>query len=112
MFFSVLLSFILGFVFKGTLVNFNNYSDKTLWVFVGLTLFMVIAIWAEIIGFIIHAAKNKSLDNRVGWSFLIYFFNFHNLIIIKFYTLHLTTNLFLLSLSQVINVNSIFPFVS
>lgn len=84
MFFSVLLSFILGFVFKGTLVNFNNYSDKIMWIFVGLTLFMVIAIWVEIIGFIIHAAKNKSLDNRVGWSFLIYFFN---IFIIPYYNL-------------------------
>ena len=84
MFFSILLSFVFGFILKGTLVNFTNYSDTLMWVFVGLTLFMVIAIWAEIIGFIIHACKNKDLDNRVGWSFLIYFFN---IFVIPYYNL-------------------------
>ena len=44
----------------------------------------VVGILAEIIGFIIHTAKNKELKNNVFWAFLIYFLN---IFIIPYYNL-------------------------
>jgi len=49
-----------------------------------LTILLVIGIWAEIIGFIIHAVKNKELKNNGLWVALIYFFN---IFIIPYYNL-------------------------
>lgn len=74
MIFLVLLSFVIGFLLKHFVTEFFNQSNQILSVVAVLTLFVIIAIWAEIIGFIIHACKNKTLNNRIGWAFLIYFF--------------------------------------
>lgn len=47
----------------------NNFP--TIWFIFILALLLFIAIWAEIIGFMIHAAKN----NNVIWALWIYIFN-------------------------------------
>lgn len=79
--------FMLGGVFSGFL---DNVTNKFLIVgVVVLTILLVIGIWAEIIGFIIHAAKNKRIKNPVGWCFLIYFFN---VFIIPYYNLKYVVN--------------------
>lgn len=53
-------------------------------IFAILTILSVIGIWAEIIGFIIHAVKNGDQNNKIIWPFLIYFFN---VFIVPYYNL-------------------------
>lgn len=53
-------------------------------VLLGMIIISVIGIWAEIIGFIIHASKKKDLNNKILWCFMIYLFN---IFIIPYYNL-------------------------
>ena len=46
-----------------------------------ITFILVIALWAEIIGFIIHAVKSDIKD-KILWALLIYFLN---LFVIPYY---------------------------
>jgi len=55
-------------------VLIDNFDESNIIILVPLFL-SVVGILAEIIVFIIHAAKNKELKNNVLWAFLIYFFN-------------------------------------
>ena len=85
---SVVFLAIYGFLF-GTIFSQNSYileSDSPImYVFLVVVLLLVIIIWAEIIGFIVHAAKNKKLKkNNVLWCILIYFLN---IFIIPYYNL-------------------------
>lgn len=64
-------------------VTINNFDESNVILLVPLILSLV-GIWAEIIGFIIHVAKNKGPKNNVLWAFLIYFFN---IFIIPYYNL-------------------------
>ena len=64
-------------------VTINNFDESNVILLIPLVL-SVVGIWAEIIGFIIHAAKNKGPKNNVLWAFLIYFFN---IFIIPYYNL-------------------------
>ena len=85
---SVVFLAIYGFLF-GTIFSQNSYileSDSPMmYALLVLVLLLVIIIWAEIIGFIVHAAKNKKLKkNNVLWCILIYFLN---IFIIPYYNL-------------------------
>ena len=64
-------------------VLIDNFDESNTIILAPLFL-STVGIWAEIIGFIIHAAKNKELKNNVLWAFLIYFFN---IFIIPYYHL-------------------------
>ena len=61
----------------------DNFDDSNAIILVPFFL-SIVGIWAEVIGFIIHASKNKELKNNVLWAFLIYFFN---IFIIPYYNL-------------------------
>lgn len=73
MFFSVSYMFLLSFLTKGTTNNFIALKDGLLMLI--FTLLIVGGLFAQMIGFIIHAAKNKDLKNKVLWAFGIYFLN-------------------------------------
>lgn len=87
-FVSTIFLFIYGFLF-GAIFSQNSYileSDSPLmYALLIVVILLVIVIWAEIIGFIVHAAKNKKLKkNNVLWCILIYFLN---VFIIPYYNL-------------------------
>lgn len=64
-------------------VLIDNFDESNAIILVPLFL-SIVGILVEIIGFIIHVAKNKELKNNVLWAFLIYFFN---IFIIPYYNL-------------------------
>lgn len=87
---SVLFIIIYGFLFGCILGNpaILNEESLFLWILI-VVLVLVIAIWAEIIGFIIHVAKNKKLKNPVLWGFMVYLFN---IFVIPYYNLKYVGN--------------------
>lgn len=85
MFISILFIFIYGF-FAGVIFTdaAGLENGPFLIGFLILVICLVIAIWAEIIGFIVHVARRKHVKNPVLWAFIIYFFN---IFIIPYYNL-------------------------
>lgn len=81
--FVAIYSVLLGAIFTNNTYILENESPLMLFLVI-LVILVVCGIWAEIIGFIIHAAKNKKLKNNVLWAFLIYFFHIY---IIPYYNL-------------------------
>lgn len=68
---SILFLCFITFVF---IVNLKGIAfDGIIWILLVECLLFVIGIWAEIIGYIIHAVKNKNLKNKVLWVILIYY---------------------------------------
>lgn len=85
---SVIFMAIYGFLF-GAIFSQNSYilenDSPMMYALLIIVLLLVIIIWAEIIGFIIHAVKNKKLKkNGILWCVLIYFLN---IFIIPYYNL-------------------------
>lgn len=85
--FVAIYSVILGAAFTNNLYIMENNSF-TMVIILILVILLVCGIWAEIIGFIIHAAKNKKLKNNVLWAFMIYFLH---IFIIPYYNLKYVT---------------------
>lgn len=82
---SMLYLFSCGAIFS--CVVYDNMAVENLTFFIvllGMIIISVIGIWAEIIGFIIHAAKKNDLNNKILWCFMIYLFN---IFIIPYYNL-------------------------
>lgn len=73
MLFSILYMFLLSFMTEGTTNNFVALKDGLLMLI--FILIVVVGIFVQMVGFIIHAAKNKNLKNKVLWALLIYFLN-------------------------------------
>lgn len=68
---SILFVCFITFVF---IVNLNGVAfDGIIWILLIGCLLFVVGIWAEIIGYMIHAVKNKNLKNKVLWVILIYY---------------------------------------
>lgn len=73
----MLYFFVIGALFSCIIINDELMMNQVFFgVVITITILSVIEIWAEIIGFIIHAVKNKELNNKVLWCFMIYLFNF------------------------------------
>ena len=76
--FMFILSLLVSSIFNGwALINETNFGI----IMVFITFILVIALWAEIIGFIIHAVKSDIKD-KILWALLIYFLN---LFVIPYY---------------------------
>ena len=73
MFFSISYMFMLSFLMKGQTNNFIALKDGLLMLI--FTLLIVGGLFAQMIAFIIHAARNNDLKNKVLWAFGIYFLN-------------------------------------
>lgn len=73
MFFSISYMFLLSFLMKGQTNNFIALKDGLLMLI--FTLLIVGGLFAQMIGFIVHAARNNDLKNKVLWAFGIYFLN-------------------------------------
>lgn len=81
--FVTIYSFLLTAAFTNN-INIINNNLNLMIVLMIITFLTVIGIWIEIIFFMIHAAKNKELKNRVLWAIMIYFFH---IFIIPYYNL-------------------------
>lgn len=78
--FMFILSLLVSSVFNGgALINETNFGI----IMVFITFILVIALWAEIIGFIIHVVKSDIKD-KILWALLIYFLN---LFVIPYYNI-------------------------
>ena len=73
MFFSISYMFLLSFLMKGQTNNFIALKDGLLMLI--FTLLIVGGLFAQMIGFIVHASRNNDLKNKVLWAFGIYFLN-------------------------------------
>ena len=71
---SCLLTYIYSFFLKVSFMELE-ISDTKGMILAILGLLLVIIVWGEIIGFIIHAVNSKFVENKVLWVILIYMFN-------------------------------------
>lgn len=73
----MLFFFVIGALFSCVMINEELMTEPFFFgVLIILIILAVIGTWVEIVGFIIHAANNKSLNNKGLWCFMIYLFNF------------------------------------